>query len=155
MNMLDLEKISHWFSWVISPMIQWKVILFHVITPKKNKNKKNPNINKYSKNKLQKFSTDSDSGVVSYSDLLSNKKRKAADVHIVARSHSNVPFSYRWLCDSFLAILPHNTSTPCPRARHVVSACLFLIRSSFGMPRSGVALHSGTAWTACSSQHVI
>lgn len=71
-------------------------------------------------------------------------------------SHERIPMSRSHTddSDSLLAILPHNTSTPCPRARHVVNACLFLIRSSFGMPRSGVALHSGTAWTACSSQHV-
>lgn len=48
-----------------------------------------------------------------------------------------------------------------PQHKHAASTCwsrcecVPLFRSSFGMPHSGIAAHSGTALTACSSQHVI
>lgn len=47
----------------------------------------------------------------------------------------------------WLLFYPTTPSTPRPRARHVFSVCLLLIRWSFGMPCSRVAWRSGTALT--------
>lgn len=63
--------------------------------------------------------------------------------------HTNAPLRF---CDSVLAILPHNRSTPPPHVSHILNSCFLLIGWSFGMAHVGAALHNGITLAACSSK---